>query len=575
MTKQFITTKFLIVVTISLIIPSSVLGQQIDGMFKKKKFRLSGSFSAQNTNYASFNKSRQQDAHAFYLAGNLNLSVLEQWNLPMSFTYSNKNSDLAHGIDYNQFIVNPSYKWVKLYFGNTSMSFSPYSLSGHNFLGLGLELNPPGDFSLSLMYGKLKKAQELDTSKTEQDDLDGVFSYKRLGGGFKLSYRPNGNEYQLISFMAKDDKNSIKNIPENTEITPMENFVIGLKLRKKLINKINFEIDFTDSYMCMDSRSVGKTKSIDPRKYLINNNSTTVDYKSISSKISYADKDLNIGFEYQRVDPEYQSLGAYFFTNDLENISLNFSKQLFEGKIGLSTNFGLQRNDLDNEKQSQMKNFVGALNLNIQANPRTIFTFSYSNYTSYTNIRSDFDKINTTDQNQLLDTLDFSQISQNISFSISKQLGNPDRENISQNLNINTNGQFSAEKKEGSKIHYGNKFYSSNMSYILSLKDIALNISSSLNSYYSDMKENNSLTIGPSLNISKSFKSKISCSTGISWNKSFENGKTQNRIYVIRGNLGYSIKKHRFSLSSNYMNRNQNDSEYGNFNLNFAYNYSF
>ena len=60
------------------------------------------------------------------------------------------------------------------------MSFSPYTLSGHEFLGGGVELTPDKiPFKFSAMYGRLQKA-------TEPDTLSGDPSYKRMGGGFKV-----------------------------------------------------------------------------------------------------------------------------------------------------------------------------------------------------------------------------------------------------------------------------------------------------------------------------------------------------------------------------------------------------
>ena len=44
------------------------------------------------------------------------------------------------------------------------MSFSPYTLSGHLFLGGGVELRPQGPWTVSAMAGRLQKAIPVDTA---------------------------------------------------------------------------------------------------------------------------------------------------------------------------------------------------------------------------------------------------------------------------------------------------------------------------------------------------------------------------------------------------------------------------
>jgi hypothetical protein len=564
--------KYLILLVVSFFITIyQIQAQQIDGMFKKKIFKLRGSFSAQNSNYASFRMPREKEAHSYYLNGNINISILEQWSLPFSFAYSNSNQDIGHGIDYNQFLTTPSYKWIKLYAGNSSMSFSPYSLSGHSFTGIGIELTPSGKLSGSLMYGLLQKANKPKESDTDQ------FSYKRLGGGFKLNYKNGNKEYQLISFIAKDDRHSIDIVPINTKIYPMENFVIGFKTTQNILDKIVFEIDYSNSLITTNTNNNSKYKSkifFDLRPNLINTNSSSIIYKAFNSKLNFVNKDISLGLEYTRVDPDYKSLGGYFFTNDTENIAINFSKQLLKSKLSLSSSLGLQRNDLKDEKDSKMKNISTTINLSWNINDKTSSNFTYSNQTNHTNIRSDFEDINSVENNQLYDSLDFTQINQSLNFSLNKRLGKSKTENI-QNLNINSSLQFSADKKGKSDAKYGDKFYANNISYSISLKKQKININSSLNSNYNDTKDQNSLTIGPSVNLSKAFKSKIAASSGISWNKSFINGKSQNRVFVLRTNLAYKINKHNFSVRANYMNKDNNLKTTASFNLNFMYSISF
>ena len=73
--------------------------------------------------------------------------------------------------------------------------------------------------------------------------------------------------------------------------------------------------------------------------------------------------------------------------NDLENITVNASQTIFDNKVTIAVNAGLQRDDLDNIKSSQLKRIVSAVNLGYNASDKLNFTGGYSNFQSYTNIK--------------------------------------------------------------------------------------------------------------------------------------------------------------------------------------------
>jgi len=546
--------------------------QDVEQVLKAKKVRVSGSFSANNVNYSAIGINRRREAHTYYLSGNLNISLFDQWTIPLNFTYSNQDVELSHGVSFNQIGLSPSYKWITIHAGYTSMTFSPYSLSGHSFLGLGVDLRPPSKINVSMMYGQLKKAEE---PADNQDET--LFAYKRMGAGIKLIYKEEGDEFNLIAFGAKDDENSIKKAPVNTEITPKENLVLGINIRKNLFSKFFLGLEYTNSLLTRDTRvtAEGQNSGIfNIAKRIVSVNASSAIYKAIKTELSYQNKDFNVGMQYERVDPGYQTLGAYYFTNDLENISFTIGKQFLKGRVNISANSGLQRNDLKKEKKSSMSNVVGSLNVGIQAGATTNINLSYSNYTSYTNIRSDFDKINEVNQKQVYDTLDFTQVSQNVSLSLSQVLGDIKNSETRQNLNINFNVQIASEKQEGKPKRIGNKFYSSSLTHSISWKSSGISLSSTVNGNYNEMKNGDAFTVGPTLSLSKRFKKNLRSTCSGSWNKSYANGDFVNRVYVIRLSSSYAIKKNNFSLNLNYMNRHE-IKKYAEFTATLGYNYSF
>jgi len=565
--------KFGCLLFIQMISYEGLFAQDVEQIINSKKIGLSGSISASNVNYSAIGVMRKRDAHTFYLAGNLNVSLFEQWSIPLNFTYSNQNVDLSHGVSFNQVGITPTYKWVKLHAGYSSMSFSPYSLSGHSFLGVGIELTPPINLSASFMVGRLRKAEEPLNKETET-----LFSYKRMGCGIKLNYKDKGDDVCVIAFGAKDDENSVKLIPINTEITPMENLVLGVNVRKNLFSKIFIGIEYTSSMLTRDRRLISRGEKNNGIFNLTNGimhaNSSSSVYNALKTDLSFQSQDFSLSMLYERVDPDYQTLGAYYFTNDMENISFTTTKQFFKGHLNISANAGLQRNDLKKEKKSRMNNVVGSVNIGIQTGAKTNLNISYSNYSSFTNIRSEFEEINEVNQNQVYDTLDFTQVSQNMSLSLCQVLGDVKNSNVRQNLNVNMNAQIAKEKQEGQNDKPGNKFYSTGITHSVSWKSTGISLSSSINGNYNEMESGDALTLGPTLSISKRFKEKLRSAVSGSWNKSYRDGDVVNRIYVIRCNNSYAIKKHSFNLSMNYMNRHE-EKKYAEFTLSIGYNYSF
>jgi hypothetical protein len=99
------------------------------------------------------------------------------------------------------------------------MTFSNYTLSGHVFLGGGVELTP-GKWRIAAMYGRLKKAVSVGELDSLQYDN---IAYKRMGYGLKVGYDDNGNSISANIFTAKDDPNSVLFVPPESQITPQQN----------------------------------------------------------------------------------------------------------------------------------------------------------------------------------------------------------------------------------------------------------------------------------------------------------------------------------------------------------------
>ena len=114
-------------------------------------------------------------------------------------------------------------------------------------------------------------------------------------------------------------------------------------------------------------------------KFLMINQSSDY-YTALRSSLSFAAKFYSLKLEYRRIAPKYRSMGAYFFNNDLENITFTPSFRFFKNKVSLSGSIGLQRDNLRNSKKATSMRTIGSVNLSV--NPVDIFgiDINYSNY---------------------------------------------------------------------------------------------------------------------------------------------------------------------------------------------------
>ena len=72
--------------------------------------------------------------------------------------------------------------------------------------------------------------------------------------------------------------------------------------------------------------------------------------KAVKATVNYTIQKTKIGLVYERVDPNYKTLGALFFANDLENIGFTLSRPFLKQKLIFNSNIGFQRDDLAAQK---------------------------------------------------------------------------------------------------------------------------------------------------------------------------------------------------------------------------------
>ncbi|MGE0089783.1 MAG: hypothetical protein AB7S50_09960 [Bacteroidales bacterium] len=526
--------------------------QNLETIGQKDQFKITGGLSTSQVYYSSFGADQRRDPYTYFLTGNINLS-LYGWSAPFSYTYSNQNSSFQQ--PFNQYSLHPYYKWIRAHLGYTSMTFSPYTLSGHLFYGAGLELTPGDKFKIEMMYGRLNKTVGFDTASTSNTP-----SYKRMGYGLKLGYKLKSGVVEAIFFRSKDESGSLDSVPVDLGITPQENLVLSLKTTQTILKGLNIGFEYSASALTSDSRL--EQSSNQPNnifKYVgpfFNANNSSAYFNAFNATLQYSFNVSSLALRYERIDPEYQTHGAYYFTNDLENIAINASTSLLKQKVNISANVGIQRDDLENQKMSNMQRVVSSFNVGINATEKLNISLSYSNFQSYTNIKSKYDQLTELTPYDNLDTLNFTQISQNANMNIGYNIKN--NETSRQQVNMNVSYQKADDKQGAEYTNAGSDFINLNAGYNYSMVPINLSLALAVNYNRSNTPDISSEMIGPTISVSKSFFDKLlRSSLSASMNNAYSNSDLTSKVFNIRMNNSYTYKKqHSINLSLVYVSRN-------------------
>lgn len=547
--------------------------QRLDNLGKAKPLTISGGVSA---NAVFYDGTANRDPFTYFLNGTINANIYGLYNIPVSFSYTNQQFNFNEpAFKINRLSLHPSYKWITAHIGDVAMSFSPYTLNGHQFTGLGFDLNPNNPLKISAMYGRLVRNREYNATEPEA-----LPAYKRMGYGTKISYEKPDYTLGLTVFGAKDELNSLQTvIPDDLNITPKENLVLSFEGGVRFLKKGNINVEYATSALTNDVRSDSSDNSYF-LSTIFNNKTSTSYYNAFNADLSYAVGKGTLGIGYERIDSQYQTLGAYFFNNDLENITAKVSQTLFNNKLNLNVSAGLQRDDLDNKKQSKLSRVVAAVNVGVTASEKLMINGSYSNFRAYTQIQNQFDYINEVRLYDNLDTLNFTQISQNTNLNFNYILSKLKEKR--QAINLNLSYQKTNEKQDDflTDINTNNSnFFNGNIGYTISLVPQQLSITGAFNSTFNTIDTIKTTIMGPTLAVAKYFfDKKLRTSLSSAYNSSTTDGVQQATILNFRLGSSYRYKeKHNFNLNAIQLLRNSKVQQVkaNDFTLTFGYAYAF
>ncbi|MBX9853688.1 MAG: hypothetical protein K2X86_18240 [Cytophagaceae bacterium] len=547
--KIYIHSFFPLLLIITIVSTSDA--QNLESIGKEKPLKVSGSLGTTHTFYGVNGIENRRPPYLWFLNGGINFD-LYGWSVPFSASWSNQNREFRQ--PFNQYGVSPNYRWITAHFGYRNLTFSPYTLAGHTFLGAGVELTP-GIWRISAMYGRLNKAIAEDTLSPNAD----LPSFKRMGYGLKVGLNKDGSFIDLIFFTAKDDITSIPYVPLQNNVLPAQNMVVSVNAQKQLGKRTVFGFEYATSAYTRDIRATNaeqENKNVFSPFYTHKN--STQYYSAFKSNLTYNGDFYSLALGYERIEPEYRTLGAYFFNNDLENITIAPSIRMFKQRLNLNVNAGIQRNNILENNTSTTRRYIGSVNCSYVPNQKWNFAAQYSNFITYNRLSRKFDQF------QSLDTLNFYQVTESGNFNTGY---NSTGKEIRHGVNLNLAYQ-KANQTQGEQVTSNESvFYNGNLVYRYSILPKTLTILAGVNGNQNQIGEISSLAFGPTASISKSFfDKKMRASLTTTYNNILTDQELTGSAINVVVSSGYTFeKRNNFSLNLMVLNKNSKASSSSNF----------
>ena len=497
--------------------------------------KLSGGIGVNVGTYNAFGIDNRRDPLQYLFNANLNIRILDKVDIPLGVTVSQQETRFLQ--PNNIYGISPRYRNLTGHFGYRSMRFSQYTLNNHLFLGGGVEADLPNKkgpvIRLAGMYGRLRRAVEPGAAAVN----GGVASYKRNGYGamVRLSRRERRADFLSVSlFRAEDRENSIT-APLAAEVAPQRNLAVGVTGQYRLLGKLTAGFDYGASALTTDARAgAAETGEIPaflrPFDGLIDGRSSTRYRDAYSTRLDYRMKRAAVGLAYQRIDPDYQTLGSYFFQNNLENATLTASWADKDNRVTLAGSFGVQRNGLEETALTSNRRLIGSLNYNHNFSDRLNWNVNFNNYTASLRV----------EREELSDSLQFYQISTSLSAGANYRL------QAGHSIYSQASWQRGNSRDEYRLFEDETTFLNLSAGWRFTLAGWQLGVNPAFNYSVATTAAGDLTRAGPSLNFSRQFADrKINTSLGLAYTGNMTTGDDggQARVFSSRLNGSFRLSK--------------------------------
>jgi hypothetical protein len=111
-------------------------------------------------------------------------------------------------------------------------------------------------------------------------------------------------------------------------------------------------------------------------------NATTEFYFAYRGAVGFTSQVFSLKLEYRYVDPQFRSMGVYYFNNDLISMTASPSVNLLKGRLRLNGSIGRQKDNVRSQKEASTTRTIGMANLGWDITSRLGLDASFANYAS-------------------------------------------------------------------------------------------------------------------------------------------------------------------------------------------------
>ncbi|MDD6001713.1 MAG: hypothetical protein PUC50_05920 [Bacteroidales bacterium] len=530
----------------------SVSAQDIETIKNSKPIQASGSLSASTTHELITDSTLADNSFYYYLNGNLTTTVYGVVSVPISFAFTDNTFTKNAALPFNRFSLSPTYKGYTLYLGYNSLTFSQYTLSGHDFLGIGAAYQNEV-WDIAAFYGRLRKACAPDSAATKFD-----IGYKRMGGGFKI-----GHNFDKVTLAGNvifiGDKSNTVSFDSHPElyIPAKENIASSIEAGTSIIPNLTLRGEY----------AISAIKS----NYDTSTNYSTV-YHAYNAALDYQLNNSTVGVAYKYLPPNYETLGGYYFSEDLQQMTATFSTSIAD-RVSVSGDAGFSHDNVKHQKISTNKSIVYSINVSGNPIEKLNLSASFNNDQSYINIRNNYRQLIQTSQFEDLDTNNYSQLNSTSTLSAAYTPGNS--ENVSHSITADFTYQTTSENQRYDTLTAKARITNLNTGYSCSLTGIGITFSirGGFNKSQTMAQTVNIYTL--SAGVSQRFKNSLSLSSDATLAQT-NYDTISSYIANIRMSAAYTFfNNHNISLSGVYIHNSVSTTLKNRFTINCNYSYTF
>lgn len=310
----------------------------------------------------------RQSPFSWVLTGDPSLSVYSI-SVPFSFVLSEQERSFRQPFD--QFGLSPSWRWATVHIGYRNLTWSPYTLAGQTIYGAGVELNP-GWLRLGAIYGRFRRAVQEDTIAVPPESVEQTPAYRRSGYALRLGFGRPANYVDLTFLRAADDSSSLPSRPVKTELMPAENAAFGISARQAIGRALSFDLDLAASILNRDQASpaiASDNWAFKALSSVITPRASASYYIAGRTSLSLHLGPLDAVGQYERIEPEYTTMGVPSLTSDVSRLTLAPSLHLFGARLNLSGTIGAEQDNLHRTKLATTGRTIWSANVSLNPAP--------------------------------------------------------------------------------------------------------------------------------------------------------------------------------------------------------------